>query len=120
VKRVEPGDHAGKARPDPQRPLPGQSADGTRDIDARRHDMEQRALPPGPPPAFEMTLLELERDLKHLLARIEASRARERESGALQPAAVASLSEARPTVGSTPAEPAAPAAQTPSRTASNA
>ena len=48
--------------------------------------VDQRALPPGPPPAFEMSLLELEADLKALIARIEADRGHDRDAPAVQPA----------------------------------
>lgn len=55
-----------------------------RDLASLRHEVARRALLPGPPPAFELSLLELERDLRHLLARLEATRAHDRRAGMAQ------------------------------------
>ena len=117
VKRVEPGDNTGKARPDPHRFAHNTLPEQPRDLEASRREMEQRALPPGPPPAFEMTLLELERDLKHLLARIEAARAQGRDAEALKPAPQHDHADADAAQDSPPppeaAEPTVSLAQTP-------
>ncbi len=53
----------------------GRSAAEARDLAALRREMERRALQPGPPPAFKLSLLEISRDLKHAIARAEAMRA---------------------------------------------
>ncbi len=89
VRQIEPG-----ARPDDTAPDTGRERDnGTeaaaaRDIRALRREMERRDLPAGPPPAFELSQLEIEADIQQVIARVEAARAQAREADALKLEAV--------------------------------
>lgn len=77
VSRVTPGDGADGQQPQSRRtPGQAQAAAEARDVAALRREMEQRALPPGPPPAFAVNILELDRELQQVMARIEALHAR--------------------------------------------
>lgn len=55
-----------------------------RDLMALRREMERRALPAGPPPAFQLNLLDAERGLDRLLARLEAARTHDRDAPAFR------------------------------------
>lgn len=87
VKRVNAFDQA-------QRPATGQrdhpqqdlTAAEQRDIAALRREVERRGLPAGPPPSFQISLLEAEGGLERALARIEATRSQQRDAPALRPA----------------------------------
>lgn len=85
VKQVEPG-----SQPDNTASDAGHGGDtaavaaAARDITALRREMEQRALPAGPPPTFELNQLEVETDIQKVIARVEAARAQAREADALQ------------------------------------
>lgn len=57
-----------------------------RDLKALRFEMRQRGLPPGPPPAFQMNLLEAESGVSQAIARIESTRSQSRDAAALRPA----------------------------------
>lgn len=59
-------------------------ASASRDIIALRRAVAQGQRPAGPPPSFEVSLLEVESDLKQKLARMEAERSQERDSPAVQ------------------------------------
>jgi len=58
-----------------------------RDLEALRFEMQQRGLPAGPPPAFQMNLLEAESGMSQAIARIESARGQSRDAPALRPAA---------------------------------
>lgn len=57
-----------------------------RDIKALREAIERQALPAGPPPAFQMNLLEAQSGVDPALARIEANRGQMRNGPFVQPA----------------------------------
>ncbi len=85
VQKVDPGQQSNGAGTDArQRPEQDATASQARDITEIRRQMERRDLPAGPPPTFELSLLEVESDLKQVLARIEAQRAQSRDSEAVQ------------------------------------
>ncbi len=52
------------------------NAAAARDIRAQHQRRVDPDLPTGPPPAFEISLLEVERDLQQVIARLEAARTR--------------------------------------------
>jgi len=54
-------------------------------VAALRREMERRALPPGPPPTFKLSLLEMDRDLQRTIARNEARRAQASAAQTLAP-----------------------------------
>ncbi len=84
--RVPPSPPAGHTRADTHdTPDQNRLTDDLRQSAELRREMERRALMPGPPPAFELNLLELDGQLKELIARIEATRAQARDAGALAP-----------------------------------
>ncbi|WP_424943927.1 hypothetical protein [Aliiroseovarius crassostreae] len=56
-----------------------------RQIIANRERVRDPSTQPGPTPTFQITLLEVEQDLMNILARIEASRAKDRDAEALKP-----------------------------------
>lgn len=83
LKSVDPGDRSdGTGNDARRRPQQDETAAVARDIVALRRETSQRDLPVGPPPTFEISLLELESDIKHVLARIEADRAKARNANA--------------------------------------
>jgi hypothetical protein len=96
LRPVDPGEQStGAGTNTRQRPQQDASAAAARDIAALRQETSERDLPTGPPPAFEVSLLEMESDLKHVLARVEAARAKARDAEALR--AAAASDEARAT-----------------------
>jgi hypothetical protein len=86
VTRIPPGAAAQGPDAEPRR-HPGQehAAAEARDVAALRREMEQRALPPGPPPTFKLNLLDIDGDLRQAIARNEAHRARFVSAEALRP-----------------------------------
>lgn len=75
--RVPPAERADAARPHlPGVPGQARTAAEARDIDALRREMERRGLQPGPPPAFKLSMLELDSDVRSAIARMDADRAR--------------------------------------------
>lgn len=122
--RVEPSDQTrGGAADTHQRPEQDIIADEARDVAALRREMQHRDLPAGPPPAFQISLLEAEGGLEQVLARIEATRSQERDAPALRPAnkvqqasagpaeagesgsAPRAIAESAPALAATPPEP---------------
>jgi hypothetical protein len=83
-----------------QHPEQDRQASVSRDIIALRQAVAQGQRPAGPPPSFEVSLLEVESDLKQKLARMEAERTQERDSPAVQGQA-----EPEPAPESVPDEP---------------
>jgi len=85
VVRIEPGTGAQNAGSEARR-NPGQdrTAAEARDLAALRREMDRRSLPPGPPPAFKLNLLELDQDLQRAIARAEAGRAGARATAPLE------------------------------------
>ena len=90
VKKVKPGAKTGDTTADARQ---NQAQDArsaeARDIAALRREMERRDLPTGPPPSFQMSLLEVEADILHVIARVEAARTQAREADALKADALA-------------------------------
>lgn len=85
VARIEPGTGAQDAgREARQHPGQDRAAAEARDLAALRREMDRRSLPPGPPPAFKLSLLEMDQDLQRTIARVEARRAEARSAEALQ------------------------------------
>ncbi len=85
VSRVAEGRQTqGASAESRQRPDQETAAAQARDIVALRREMERRALPAGPPPAFRMNLLEAEGGIDRMLARIEAERCQQRDAPALR------------------------------------
>ena len=94
---VGPASHA--ARPAPQAPRPAvprlenSQSSGTATEHDRRRDPGSTAQPslqardpmPGPPPAFEASLLELESDLQSVIKRVAAAREKARDLQAIAP-----------------------------------
>ena len=88
----------------------GNAAEAARDQREARRDPD---VPTGPPPTFEVTLLEVEQDLQATLARLEATRNHDRDAEAVrasapEPQAVegAKTTEAPPPIEATAQEPA--------------
>jgi len=95
ARKVQPGDKAGDARTNGQQnPEPEARSAEARDIAALRREMERRDLPAGPPPSFQMSLLEVESDIQHVIARVEAARTQAREAEGLKAAGFAGDSAA--------------------------
>ncbi|WP_300512806.1 hypothetical protein [Aliiroseovarius sp.] len=69
----------------------GTAADAARDLHAARRDPDVQT---GPPPTFEVTLLEVEQDLQATLARLEATRNHDRDAEAVRPTAHADTDSA--------------------------
>ncbi|MAM61500.1 MAG: hypothetical protein CMH11_08430 [Maritimibacter sp.] len=67
-----------------ERPEQEAKAAASRDILALRRAVAQGQRPAGPPPSFEVSLLEVEGDLKQKLARMEAERTAERDAAGVQ------------------------------------
>jgi hypothetical protein len=86
VTRIDPGAQTRRAGNE-TRQHPGQdrAAAEARDVAALRREMERRALPPGPPPTFKLSLLEMDRDLQRTIARNEARRAQASAAQTLVP-----------------------------------
>jgi len=85
ISRVTGSDGSGKSASDSrQHPEQDSTAAEARDIAALRREMQRRGLPAGPPPAFQITLLEAEGGLQQALARLEATRTQERDAPALR------------------------------------
>lgn len=85
VKKVQPGAQAGDTTGHAgQKPGHDARAAEARDIRALRREMERRDLPAGPPPSFQVSLLEVESDLQQVIARIEAARNQARQADALK------------------------------------
>ena len=86
ISRVAPSDGAnGASTQGHQNPDQGSGAAEARDISALREAIGRQSLPAGPPPAFEMNLLEAEGGLDQALARIEVTRSQLRDAPALRP-----------------------------------
>ena len=110
VKKVQPGAKAGDMTSDiGQQPGQDARAAEARDITALRREMERRELPAGPPPSFQVSLLEVETDIQQVIARVEAARTRAREADALKVEAQAEerLAEAELAEATAEAPPAA-------------
>lgn len=89
VKQVDPGTQPGNTAPDTGRDRDnGTEAAAARDIRALRREMERHDLPAGPPPSFEVSQLEIEADIKEVIARVEAARAQARETDTRKTTAV--------------------------------
>ena len=56
----------------------------SRDLLALRRAVEDGNRPAGPPPSFDVSILEMDRDLKQILARMEVDRAKSRDHDAIQ------------------------------------
>lgn len=85
ISRVTASDPAnGSTTSGRDHPEQGLAAAEARDIAALRREMQRRGLPAGPPPSFQITLLEAEGGLEQALARIEAARTQERDAPALR------------------------------------
>ena len=85
VQRVEPQDATTDAGEDARdHPEQEAQANASRDIIALRRAVAQGRRPAGPPPSFEVSLLEVESDLKQKLARMEVERAQARDADAVQ------------------------------------
>ncbi|MEC7762794.1 MAG: hypothetical protein VX874_12890 [Pseudomonadota bacterium] len=74
-------DAGAEAREHPQQDA---QASASRDIIALRRMVAQGQRPAGPPPSFEVSLLEVESDLKQKLARMEVERTQARDLSAVQ------------------------------------
>jgi hypothetical protein len=87
VGKVTPGrDAQGATSDNRQHAEPGRPAAEARDSAALRHEMQRRGLPAGPPPTFQMNLLEAEAGINQAIARVEAARTQSRDTAAIQPA----------------------------------
>ncbi|HHC30013.1 MAG TPA: hypothetical protein ENK80_05575 [Rhodobacterales bacterium] len=87
VERIaESGGAQGAITQGREHPDQAANAAKARDIKALREAIGQQALPAGPPPAFEMNLLEAQSGVDPALARIEASRGQARDAAFVQPA----------------------------------
>ena len=67
-----------------RQPAQDARAEEARDITALRREMERRDLPAGPPPSFQLSLLEVEADIQQVIARVEAARTQAREADAVE------------------------------------
>ncbi len=111
---VPPSDGIAHTRTDPQ----NANGHGQTDLaaDARqqlalRAKLRDPSTPTGPPPTFQFTLLEVEQDLRNILARIEAARSQERDATALRPAGEGDSPPLSNETSPTPAGSNAPARQ---------
>lgn len=52
---------------------------------AHQERLEDPKTPTGPPPTFQITLLEVEQDLHNILARLEMARSKERDADGVRP-----------------------------------
>lgn len=85
TKQVTGANPSGSATGDSrQHPEQETSAAAARDVAALRREVQLRGLPAGPPPAFQITLLEAEGGLQQALARLETARAQERDAPAVR------------------------------------
>ncbi len=99
-----------------ERPEQDVQAAASRDILALRRAVAQGRRAAGPPPSFEVSLLEVESDLQQKLARMEAERSQARDAPGVQGRSVPEPAEpVAPTPEAAPADtvadraPAAPA-----------
>lgn len=85
VKQVTPGDQSGKTGTDKrgERDNSAQS-EAARDITALRQEMQRRDMHAGPPPTFEISQLEIEADIRAVIARVEAQRTQARAADAVK------------------------------------
>lgn len=87
------------------------AAQAARDLKAARKDPDVQT---GPPPTFDVTLLEVEQDLQATLARLEAARNHDRDADAVKPPDNATTEDAPVTdARQAPPAPVAPQAQEP-------
>lgn len=63
----------------------GDTAADARQRLAHRERVEDPKTPTGPPPTFQVTLLEVEQDLQNILARLEVARSLDRDAEAVRP-----------------------------------
>lgn len=85
VRRIEPGARTGNTATDTGRDRDnGPTAAAARDITRLRRELGTDDLPAGPTPAFEVSQLELDADLQHVIARLEAARSQAREADAVR------------------------------------
>ncbi len=81
VRQVEPGAKAGDTTGDTRHETAQAArAAEARDVTALRRERERRDLPAGPPPSFQISQLEVDADIKQIIARVEAARTRAREA----------------------------------------
>lgn len=114
VRQVDPGKGMGESAADARgTPRQAENAAAARDIDAFRREMERREKPAGPPPTFEVSLLEVNQDFRRVMARIEAARAQARDADALRAEARAEMRDAEADRRASEAEIAATEAETP-------
>lgn len=86
--KVAPSTDVTNSRADPHTENGNGHGDHTieaRQILANRERIRDPSTQAGPSPTFQITLLEVEQDLMNILARIEASRAKDRDVEALKP-----------------------------------
>ncbi|HHC30139.1 MAG TPA: hypothetical protein ENK80_06220 [Rhodobacterales bacterium] len=87
VERIAESDGAqGAATQGREHPEQASNVAKVRDIKALREAIGQKTLPAGPPPAFEMNLLEAQSGVDPALARFEASRGQARDAAFVRPA----------------------------------
>jgi len=95
VRAIDPGSASTGAGNDAgQSPEQDDTAAAARDIIALRQETARNNLPVGPPPSFEVSMLEMQSDLRQVLARLEVARNQERDAEALRVSAQSDQAEA--------------------------
>lgn len=86
VMRIDKSDASSKSGADPRQASQNEanSADAQR-ILSRLTMVSDMEKPAGPPPSFEISLLEMEQSLHNTLARMEVSRGQERDAAGIRP-----------------------------------
>lgn len=107
ASRVEMPSGSGKTRADMQNAKEHGAEEAERDIAALRRDRSERLdpeQPVGPPPSFQVNVLEMERELQQQLAQIEATRQTSATASITEPKQEAEPENAGTQTQSDPAE----------------
>ncbi len=97
ITRVNPNENLGKSGADPRQLSQNGENSALAKEQKHLHDADIREDPiGGPQPSFEISILEIEQDLKKEIARMEAARGQERDAAAIAPQAYAAEKASMP------------------------